>query len=567
MIKLSMLAKLNLIKILLIPLLFFFVACNNHKTIKQKEIVKAPEKMDDQVSDNLKSVLDYASSSGGKINDSVQLDELKFVNAFYVKNNYKGVWSKTEVWNPAADSMFEFIKYSKYYGLYPEDYHFKELESLRSKIESDSLTRMDAVAWTKADLMLTDAFLKTLKDLKEGRIVDDSNSIVSNKNVADSFFFPNLSQAIHSGNITATFDSVQPKNIYYASLREILPDFVDNMDTKKYVYINFPYIDTTQFYKDLHKRLRQSGIGSDSTELVDSVSLSNEVKKYQKKHKLTVDGKPGQETVNTLNSYDYEKFRRIAVTLDRYKQLPPLPEKFLMVNIPAFALKVWDSDSVVVESKVIVGKPTTPTPLLRSAISNMVTYPNWTIPESIIKKDILPALKVNPGYLASKGFVLVDYKGNSVDPYKVKWAKYNTGIPWKVVQESGYENALGIFKFNFSNPYYVYLHDTNQRYLFANSYRALSHGCVRVQNWEALAFYIAKNDSIASNGHKVGYNADSIKTWIANEDRKTIMVKKRLPLFIEYFTCEAKNDKIVFYNDIYNKDQFIEEKYFADKSF
>ncbi len=562
-----MLAKLNFIKILLFPLLFFFCACNNHKAIKQKEIVKAPEKMDDQISDNIKSVLDYASTSGGKINDSVELAQFKFVNAFYEKNNYKGVWSKTEVWNPVADSMFEFIKKSKYYGLYPEDYHFKELRRLRSKIDSDSLMRMDAVAWTKADLMLTDAFMKTLKDLKEGRFVDDSESIVSNKNAADSFFIPKLEQALSSADVTATFDSVEPKNIYYTSLKEMLPGFVDNMDTQKYVYINFPYIDTLQFYKDLHKRLLQSGIGSDSTELPDSVTLSNEVKKYQKKHKLTVDGKPGQETVNTLNSYDYEKFRRIAITLDRYKALPPLPEKYLMVNIPAFGLKVWDNDSVMVESKVIVGKPTTPTPLLTSAISNMVTYPNWTIPESIIKKDILPALKVDPGYLDSKGFVLVDYHGNQVDPYKVKWEKYKNGIPWKVVQQSGYENALGIFKFNFSNPYFVYLHDTNQRYLFANAYRALSHGCVRVQNWEALAFYIAKNDSIATKGRRLGYNSDSIKTWIANEDRKTIMVRKRLPLFIEYYTCEAKKDRIVFYNDIYNKDQFIEEKYFADKSF
>ena len=564
-----MLHKLNLIKILLILItLGCLDSCNNHKTIKQKEIVKTPEKMDDQISDNIKSVLDFAGSSNGSIGDSVRLAQLKFVNAFYSSNDYKGIWSKTETWNPVADSMFAFIEKSKYYGLYPEDYHFRELKNLRARIKDDSLTRMDAVAWTRADLMLTDAFMKTLKDLKEGRLLDDSVSMVSKQNAADSFFIPKLNEALSSGNITATMDSVEPRNIYYVSLKEMLPAFVDNMDTQKYVYINFPYIDTLQFYKDLHKRLWQSGIGSDPTDLPDSVTLSREVKKYQKRHKLTADGKPGQETIDALNSYDYEKFRRIAITLDRYKEFPALPEKYLMVNIPSFRLKVWDSDSVVVESKVIVGKPDTPTPLLTSAISNMVTYPNWTIPASIIKKDILPALKANPGYLASKGFVLVDYHGNQVDPYKVKWAKYKNEIPWKIVQQSGYENALGIFKFNFNNPYFVYLHDTNQRYLFSNSYRALSHGCVRVQNWEALAFYIAKNDSLATKkGQRISYNEDSIKTWIAKEDRKTIMVKKRLPLFIEYFTCDATDNKIVFYNDIYNKDQYLEEKYLADKSF
>jgi murein L,D-transpeptidase YcbB/YkuD len=548
-------------------LLISFSACNNRKTIKKKEIVKTPEKMDDQVTDNIKAVLDYAVTSNGKINDSVQLAQFKLVNNFYIKNNYAGVWSKTENWNPVADSMFEFIKHSMYYGLYPEDYHFKELNDIRTRIQNDSLARMDAVVWTKADLMLTDAFMQTLKDLKEGRMVEDSESIVSSANAADSFFIPKFRKALSSDSVTKIFEHAEPENIYYDALKKALPDFVNNMDTQKYTYISYPYIDTLEFYKQLHARLLQSGIAPDSTGSPDSVAISREVKKFQAKHKLTVDGKPGEQTIHTLNFYDYEKFRRIALTLDRYKKLPEFPDNFLLVNIPAFSLKVWDNDSVILTSKVIVGKPTTPTPILSSAISNMVTYPNWTIPQSIIKKDILPALKVNPGYLASKGFSLVDYHGETVDPYSVKWSKYKNGIPWKIVQGSGDDNALGIFKFNFSNPYAVYLHDTNQRYLFANSNRALSHGCVRVQNWEALAFYIAKRDSIAAKEKRISYNQDSIKTWIANKDRKSIMVKKKLPLFIEYFTCEASGDKIVFYRDIYNKDQELEQKYFADKSF
>lgn len=562
-------SKLNLINIFFLSLLIFLSACGNHKTIKEKEIVNAPEKMDDQVSDNIKSVLDFADTYKGKINDSVQLAQFKLVNTFYSGNSFKGVWSKTENWNPVADSMYEFIKNSMYYGLYPEDYHFKELKEIRSKIEKDSSARMDAVVWTKADLMLTDAFIQTLKDLKEGRMTDDSVSIVSSENAADSFFLPKLRKALSSNSVTTIFENEEPKNVYYVSLKEKLPEFVNSMDKKKYLYINFPYIDTLQFYKQLHQRFLQSGIATDTTDSPDSVSVSREVKKYQAKHKLKVDGKPGEGTISKLNSYDFEKFRKIAVTLDRYKNFPVFPQNFLMVNIPAFALKVWDNDSIILTSKVIVGKPTTPTPVLKSAISNMITYPNWTIPASIIKKDILPALKVNPGYLASKGFSLVDYHGQTVDPYSVTWSKYKNGIPWKIVQGSGDDNALGIFKFNFSNPYSVYLHDTNQRYLFGNSNRALSHGCVRVQKWEALAFYIAKNDSIAATNDKkkVSYNEDSIKTWIANEDRKSIMVRKRLPLFIEYFTCEASKDRIVFYNDIYNQDQALEEKYFRDKTF
>ena len=547
-------------------IVFFMIGCKSNHTVKEKEIVMTPERMDDQISDNIKSVLSFAKKSDGIINDSLRLSLFNIVNSMYEKNNFHGIWSSKENWKPLADSMFQFITNAKYYGLYPEDYHFKELDSLRLKIASDSLVKMDAVAWTKADLMFTDAFMKTLKDLKEGRILPDSVSIVSKENFVDSFFVQNLNQVISTNNISQLFQSVEPSHTHYLSLRQLLPAFVDSMDTKKYLYVHFPYIDTVAFNQDLYKRLLQSGIGDPKNVAPDSVTISKAVKKYQAKHKLTADGKPGEVTVRTLNSNDNEKFRRIAITLDRYKQLPELPEKYIWVNLPSLYLKVFDNDTVVLESKIIIGKPTTPTPLLSSKITNMVTYPNWTIPMSIIRKDILPALKVNPGYLASKGFSLVDYNGETVDPFTVKWSKYKKGIPWKIVQGSGDDNALGIFKFNFNNPYSVYLHDTNQRYLFANSNRALSHGCVRVQKWEELAFFIAKNDSLATTeGHPLSYTADSIKNWIANKDRKTIMVKKRLPLYIEYFSCEAKDDKIVVYHDVYNEDNVLEEKYFANK--
>jgi murein L,D-transpeptidase YcbB/YkuD len=204
--------------------------------------------------------------------------------------------------------------------------------------------------------------------------------------------------------------------------------------------------------------------------------------------------------------------------------------------------------------------------VLTSEITDMVTFPQWTIPQSIIKKDILPQLKKDPGYLERKGFSLVDFKGETVNPFTINWSGYKKGIPWKVVQGSGDDNALGIFKFNFNNRYSVYLHDTNQRYLFGNDNRALSHGCVRVQKWEALAFYIAHSDSMAMDeGHPISYTTDSIKTWLDNKSRKRIMIKKRLPLFIEYFTCVTQKDKIVFYDDIYNEDKFLAQKYFAKK--
>ena len=546
-------------------LLFSMFSCRENHPAKEPKIVDIPEEMDAQVSENLRSVLGFAKNNNHKINDSLQLSHFDLVNNFYQQNNYKSTWSSNENWLAIADSMFMFIGQSKYSGLYPVDYHFKEIAALHEKLLHDSMSRMDANNWTKVDLLLTDAFMKTLKDLKEGRLVADSVSIVSKEKYIDSFFISHLNEAKNSNNISALFESVQPANTDYYFLKTALRNFVDSMDTTSYVFVNFPYKDSLSFIKKIHKRLTQSGFGDSSIVLPDSVQLVKEVKKYQAKHNLTVDGKPGPQFVKKLNATDRERFKQIAITLDRYKQLGPLPENYIWVNLPGFYLKVIDNDSMVLWSKVIVGKTSTPTPELTARITDMVTYPQWTIPASIIRKDILPVLKTDPGYLARKGFNLVDQQGEIVDPYSINWMKYKKGIPWKIIQGSGDDNALGIFKFNFNNPYSVYLHDTNQRYLFSNSNRAISHGCVRVQKWEALAFYIARNDSLsAEEGKTISYNTDSIKTWINNKSRKRIMVKKRVPLFIKYFTCEAKNDKLVFYDDIYHEDHYLATKYFIN---
>lgn len=243
-----------------------------------------------------------------------------------------------------------------------------------------------------------------------------------------------------------------------------------------------------------------------------------------------------------------------------------MPEKYIWVNLPGYYLLLMNKDTVVFESKVICGKPETRTPLLNAEISDMVTYPTWTVPTSIIVKQYLPKLKNNPNYISRIGLKLMDSKGATIDPNTINWSKYSRGIPYKVMQASGDNNSLGVIKFNFNNPYAVYLHDTNQRYLFKNAARALSHGCVRVQEWARLAYYIAENDSaMTGKRDSLKYTADSIKNWIASKERHRIDIKNHIPLFIRYFTCEGINGQVKFYNDIYGEDMMLIEKYFARK--
>jgi murein L,D-transpeptidase YcbB/YkuD len=240
-----------------------------------------------------------------------------------------------------------------------------------------------------------------------------------------------------------------------------------------------------------------------------------------------------------------------------------MPDQYVWVNIPGYYLHVKENDTIRLISKVVVGKPETKTPIISSVITDMITYPQWTIPASIIKKDILPGLKKDPSYTLKKGFSLIDKEGNVVDPYLVDWTKYEMEIPYKVVQGSGDDNALGVLKFNFNNEHSVYLHDTNQRYLFSNKKRALSHGCVRVQNWDSLAYYILRNDSINSER---AIPIDSMNAWLVRKEKHVVPVRKRVPLFIRYFTCEGKEDGLVFYEDVYGEDQRLRDKYFKTKN-
>src|SRR5574340_367415 len=167
-----MLQRVNLLTVFLIAIaLCCAVSCRENMVAKEKEIVEVPEEMDDQVSDNLKAILLFAKDNNGKINDATQLSRFNLVSLFYHQNDYRSIWSSKENWIPLADSMYSFIENSKYYGLYPQDYHYQELKALREKIRNDTLVRMDAIAWTRLDLLLSDAFMQTLKDLKEGRLL------------------------------------------------------------------------------------------------------------------------------------------------------------------------------------------------------------------------------------------------------------------------------------------------------------------------------------------------------------------------------------------------------------
>ncbi len=525
--------------------------------------------MDKKASEQIRQSLVAALQNSGKIDDSTQLQFPAIVQAFYNGNDFGMLWSHKEKWEPLADSLYQFIEHAELEGLFPKDYHFANLKSVKRQLDSDSITRTNAIPWSRAELMFTDGLIHIIKDLKHGRLQPDSVNLKADSNITQNFYLATLKALQETKDFTTVLNSLQPQSKAYWELKKGLKTFVDSMDRHVYTYVPYPYkdaADSLKFIKTLQTRLHESGFIDANTKRPDSAQLKAAIVKYQKQKGIAADGKVSTAFIRNLNTSDAERFKRVAITLDRYKLMPEkMPERYIWVNLPSYYLQVFDHDTLVMESKTIVGKPGTRTPLLNSYITNMVTYPTWTVPSSIIAKEMLPGLKRNPGYLARKGLHLLNGKGETIDPSTINWSKYSKGIPFRIQQGSGDGNALGIFKFNFNNPYAVYLHDTNQRYLFKNASRAISHGCVRVQDWEKLATYIARTDSITTKSDSLSYTGDSIRNWIAAKKHRQMEVKSKIAVYLRYFSCEGKNGKILFYDDIYGEDKVLREKYFANR--
>jgi len=514
------------------------------------------------VATEIKTLFDNQKEPKTSIEDSSLLTTPNETIAAYKDANYEPLWIKDEGLTNNGQTLINFIRNARSYGLIPEAYNLQKITSQYNKLQLDSLwenERKNPKNWARIDILLTDAFLSISRNLDRGYIPLDSLSKDATYSAAK--YKEALINTRKTDNLLQILESFEPKSKSYQDLKKLLPNFLSAADfSKKYTFIDYPITNKNKFVAQIIKRSKEENLLPNDVTNLDSIELSNLVKRIQEKKNLEIDGKYGRQLILALNNTDSEKFLKIVINMDRLRRnREEYPNRYLWVNLPSFYLQVFENGETKIESKVIIGKPNTRTPLITSKINQITTYPTWTIPTSIISKEILPNIKKNNNYLNRKGYSIFDASGQKVNPDSVNWSSYEKGIPFKVVQPGGDANSLGIMKFNFPNKYSVYLHDTNQRSLFNNSFRSLSHGCVRVQNWDSLYQYIilsdkrANDDDIASNRVLV----DSVKTWLNAKKRRTVSIVNELPIYIRYYTAASKNGKIEFYEDVYGEDNKI----------
>ncbi len=271
------------------------------------------------------------------------------------------------------------------------------------------------------------------------------------------------------------------------------------------------------------------------------------VKQFQRRHGLKTDGVIGPKTMAWLNLSPYERARLLATNfVEKLSFQHQLPDRYLLVNIPAFELLLIDKGLEVLRSRVIVGKPSRKTPLLSSEISNVVINPSWRVPRKLIYRDLLPHVRKDGSYIDKRQFDVFDARGNKLEHTPEQWQELARGrFPYRMVQKPGDINALGRFKFHFANRYSVYLHDTPDKALFDESNRALSSGCIRVESVTALANWMAAN-LIKDKQTWVEYQSNNSETrWFA--------FRQTLPVHLVYWTAWIdKRNLPQFRDDIYN---------------
>jgi murein L,D-transpeptidase YcbB/YkuD len=532
----------------------------------EKDIVINKADLAESTTEDIHHTLEFLKSHDGRLNDSVHIHYVSLMDSIYDANQYKPIWFRRDKTTPEGSSFINLIQNSRLWGLFPNDYHYYMLSFIDRAFSLDTNAARNAALWARKDLLLTDAFFQMARDLKQGRIPYDSVTLRTDTLLKDSFYTGSLNEALQTGNVSQVLHNLEPKSKGYDSLKSYIGAFLDSANFSPYTFLPYPYTDSISFFHLLQKRLVETGNLADSVPPMDPARFRSAILSFQRKYEFKITGHISNSLIDKLNNTDLEKFKRIAVTLDRYKQLPDsLPITYAWVNLPGYTLRVIDNDTTVFSSKVIVGGPVTRSPVLTGEISNFITMPQWTVPFSIIFKEMLPKIRKDSNFLAKENLMVVDDNDSVIDPHKINWRRLSkTHFPYQLKQREGDDNSLGVIKFNFRNKYSVYLHDTNVRWMFSKSYRAISHGCIRVKEWDKLANFLVRNDTTTVGKFKIP--PDTIKAYIARNEKHMFSGFHKLPLYIRYFTCEGKDGKITFYEDIYDEDRNLIQKYFANKS-
>ena len=287
-------------------------------------------------------------------------------------------------------------------------------------------------------------------------------------------------------------------------------------------------------------------------EIVLDDGLSEKLKTFQADARIKPTGALDAGTIVALNSRTGTPgITRLIYNMERLRWLPKnLGNRYVFVNQAAYTLQLIDGGREVWRTKVIVGKPNSQTVAFSDKMEKVIFNPSWGVPPSIMKNEMLPRLRRDPGYLDRLGYRVLTPDGKIIHSRSVHWWKYTDKVPYLVEQPPSDDNAMGEIKFLFPNAHDIYMHDTPTRALFKQPVRALSHGCVRVENPRLFAELL------------LGLQASEIAALIDSGLSQTNDVTRETSVHLAYFTAwPAEDGRILYFDDIYGRDERMERAF------
>jgi murein L,D-transpeptidase YcbB/YkuD len=473
---------------------------------------------------------------------------------FYQKRGDAPAWIENRKPRPQMDELIQVLQRTDREGLDPALYNASILSARRAEAGRGflSMKGFDEREAANLDVWLTYLYLQYASDLSSG--VANLSHADSNWQIRDKKVDPLalLTQALDQGQVARSLDDLTPKHPQYTRLRDA---FARYREIEKNG--GWPPVPSNLRLKPgqqneavplLARRLAVTGDYTGTVTENDKTygpELQEALKRFQRRHGLEPDGAVSAATIAQLNVPVAKRVQQIALNLERWRWLPAdLGDRHVLVNIPEYRLEVWDHGQVPVSMRVVVGKTGTPTPIFNDDMTHVIFAPYWNVPTDIARNETMPHMLRDPAFMQRMNMEVLDKSGSAVDPASIDMANVSQ---YRFRQRPGSSNALGGVKFMFPNQFNVYLHDTPTESLFERASRSFSHGCVRLEQPEALAKYVLADQP--------EWTPERINEAMHGAQEKTVKLTRPLPVYLGYWTARISADGILqFRDDLYGID-------------
>jgi murein L,D-transpeptidase YcbB/YkuD len=472
----------------------------------------------------------------------------------YAENDGRAFWVDARSdQQEKATIILKTLQNAWTHGLNPEQYHVREISAL--------LGTQEPMEKAQLELLLSDALMRYGHDLTGMRL--PANAIRQDpqfwrKSVPG---YDALKAVTAAPDLQAALDSFAPNDAFYNRLRQELMILAESPDRalEQSTPISFSgaILRPGDYHRDVVKlraRLGQEHDPAYGSDRKYDDRLSAAVIKFQRENGVAADGAIGPQTLSLLNRSTREKMEQIIANMERLRWLDAeKPERYILVNIPSATLWAVENGEVALQMPVIVGRPERQTKSFITQISGVRFNPKWTVPPTIKAQDFLPKLVEDPTYLQNKGIEvsqIIDGQRVTLDSTAIDWSTVSRSDlkNLRMVQGAGDDNALGRFRVLMENPYDIYLHDTNSPGLFSKQMRALSSGCIRMYDPEAVTQFILKGNNNWSEGR--------MRNILASGRTTEIVATQGMKVYILYQTIwQDKDGALVYGPDSYKQDR------------